>query len=72
MKKVFKIEVDCANCAARVENLIKEIEGVEDATVSFMTQKLSIKAPAEKMEAIVEEAVKRVAKADPDTVIYVR
>lgn len=72
MKKVFKIEVDCANCAAKVENLIKEIEGVEDATVSFMTQKLSIKAPAEKMEAIVEEAVKRVAKADPDTVIYVR
>ena len=72
MKKVFKIEVDCASCAAKVENLIKEIEGVEDATVSFMTQKLSIKAPAEKMEAIVEEAVKRVAKADPDTVIYVR
>ncbi|MBR2552889.1 MAG: cation transporter [Erysipelotrichaceae bacterium] len=72
MKKSFKIEVDCANCAARVENIIKEIEGVEDATVSFMTQKLSIKAPEEKMAGIIEEAIKRVAKADPDTVIYVK
>ncbi|MBQ1288679.1 MAG: cation transporter, partial [Erysipelotrichaceae bacterium] len=41
MKKTFKIEVDCAACAAKVENIVKEIEGVEDATVSFMTQKLS-------------------------------
>lgn len=72
MKKTFKIEVDCAACAAKVENIVKEIEGVEDATVSFMTQKMSIKAPEEKMAAIVEEAVRRVAKADPDTVIYVK
>ena len=72
MMKTFKIEVDCAACAAKVENIVKEIEGVEDATVSFMTQKMSIKAPEEKMAAIVEEAVRRVAKADPDTVIYVK
>jgi len=72
MKKTFKIEVDCAACAAKVENIVKEIEGVEDATVSFMIQKLSIKAPEEKMDGIIEEAVKRVAKADPDTIIYVK
>ena len=72
MKKTFKIEVDCAACAAKVENIVKEIEGVEDAVVSFMTQKLSIKAPEEIMAGIIEEAVKRVAKADPDTIIYVK
>ena len=72
MKKSYKIEVDCANCANLMEHATKKTPGVTDAVVSFMTQKLSIKAPAEKMEAIVEEAVKRVAKADPDTVIYVR
>ena len=72
MKKTFKIEVDCAACAAKVENIIKEIDGVEDASVSFMTQKLSIKAPEEKMAEILEEALKRVAKADPDTIIYVK
>ena len=72
MKKTFKIEVDCAACAAKVENIVKEIEGVEDAVVSFMTQKLSIKAPEEIMAGIIEEAVKRVAKAEPDTIIYVK
>ena len=45
MKKVFKlIDLDCANCAAKMENAIKELPEVEDAVVSFMTQKMTIKA----------------------------
>lgn len=45
MKKKFKlIDLDCANCAAKMEDAIKKIEGVEDATVSFMTQKMTITA----------------------------
>lgn len=44
MKKKFKIEVDCANCAAKMEEAVKKVSGVTDATVSFMTQKLAIEA----------------------------
>lgn len=42
MKKTYKIEVDCANCAAKMETAINRIDGVSAATVSFMTQKLSV------------------------------
>ena len=45
MKKKFKLQdLDCANCAAKMEEAIKKIEGVSDATVSFMTQKMTIEA----------------------------
>ena len=42
MKKHYKFEIDCANCAAKVEDAIKKIDGVNNATVSFMTQKLKM------------------------------
>ena len=42
MKKTFKIEVDCANCAAKMERAIQNIDGVTSATVSFMTQKMNV------------------------------
>ena len=71
MKKVIKIDVDCANCAEKCERIISEIEGVESAAISFMTQKLTIKAPEEKMNDILKEAVEKISKADPDTVLYV-
>ncbi len=44
MKKRYKFEIDCANCAAKVEEAIKKIDGVNGATVSFMTQKLTLDA----------------------------
>ena len=45
MKKKFKLtDLDCANCAAKMEDAIKKIDGVKEATVSFMTQKLTIEA----------------------------
>ena len=44
MKKRYKLEVDCANCAAKMETAIRKIDGVEDASISFMTQKLAITA----------------------------
>ena len=50
MKKTFKLQdLDCANCAAKMENEINKLEGVE-ATVSFMTQKLTVSAPDEGFE----------------------
>ena len=42
MEKTYKIEVDCANCAAKMEAVAKQVEGVADAAVSFMTQKMKV------------------------------
>lgn len=67
MKKVFKmIDLDCANCAAKMEAAIKKLDGVEDAKVSFMTQKLTIVADETRFDDIMKEAVKCVKKIEPD------
>ena len=59
MKKTFKmIDLDCANCAAKMEAAIKKIDGVQDAAVNFMTQKLTIQADDARFDAVVQEAVK--------------
>ena len=42
MKKTYKVDVDCANCAAKMEEAVKRTEGVKDATLSFMTLKLKV------------------------------
>lgn len=67
MKKKFKLEdLDCANCAAKMEAAIKALPGVEDASVSFIAQKLTIVAPDDKMDEIVEAAKACIAKVEPD------
>ena len=67
MKKTFTLdEVDCANCAARMERKINEIEGVISASVSFMTQKLTIEASENDLDRILKEAQKVVSKIDSD------
>ena len=70
MKKKFKLQdLDCANCAAKMEEAIKKIDGVNDATVSFMTQKLMIDAADDRFDAIMDEVEKVCAKVEPDTKI---
>ena len=67
MKKKFKlIDLDCANCAAKMEEAIKKINGVTDASVNFMTQKMMIEASDDQFDSIVDEAVKVIAKVEPD------
>lgn len=67
MKKKFKLEdLDCANCAAKMEDAIKKIDGVNDATMSFMTQKLTVDADDERFDAIMDEVVAVCAKVEPD------
>lgn len=67
MKKKFKLQdLDCANCAAKMEEGIKKLPGVNDATVSFMTQKLTIDAEEENFDAIMQQVVKVCAKVEPD------
>jgi copper chaperone CopZ len=70
MKKKFKLQdLDCANCAQKMEDAIKKIDGVNDASVSFMTQKMSIDADDERFNAIMDEVVKVCKKVEPDCVI---
>lgn len=67
MKKKFKLEdLDCANCATKMEDAIKKIDGVNDATVSFLAQKMTIDAVDEKFDDIMKEVVAVCAKVEPD------
>ena len=66
MKKRYKFEIDCANCAAKVEEAIKKIDGVNDATVSFLTQKLTLDAEDARFEAVLDEVVRVCKKVEPD------
>ena len=67
MKKKFKlVDLDCANCAAKMEGAIKKIDGVNDATVSFLTQKLTLDAEDARFEAVLDEVVRVCKKEEPD------
>ena len=67
MKKTFKLEdLDCANCAAKMEAAIKKLDGVKSASVSFMTQKMTIEAEDERFDEVVKAAVKCIARVEPD------
>ena len=69
MKKKFKLQdLDCANCAAKMEEAIK-IEGVADANVSFMTQKMTIEAEESRFDEIMKEVVAVCRKVEPDCII---
>ena len=70
MKKRYKLtDLDCANCAAKMEEAIKRIDGVSGATVSFMAQKLTIEADGDRFDEIMQEVVSVCRKVEPDCVI---
>ena len=70
MKKRFSmVDLDCANCAAKMETAIKKIDGVHDATVSFLSQKMTIDADDARFDDIMKEVVKVCKKVEPDCVI---
>lgn len=67
MKKTYQLrDLDCANCAAKMETAINKIEGVNSATVSFMTQKLTIDADDGSFDKIMKKVVKTISKVEPD------
>lgn len=71
MMKRFKLtDLDCANCALKMEEAIKKIDGVRDATVSFMTQKMTVDADDERFDQIMKEIVKVCKRVEPDCVIH--
>ncbi|MGN0605176.1 MAG: cation transporter [Oscillospiraceae bacterium] len=70
MKKVFKmVDLDCANCARKMEDAIRKLDGVEDISISFMAQKLTITADDERFDDIMKLVVKACKKIEPDCVI---
>lgn len=67
MKKRFKlVNLDCANCAAKMEDAIKKVDGVKDATVSFVMQKMTVEADDAHFDDIMEEIVKVCKRVEPD------
>ena len=70
MKKKFKLtDLDCANCAAKMEDAIKKLDGVNDASVSFMMQKMTIDADDARIDEIMKEVVEVCKKVEPDCII---
>ena len=70
MKKNFKLtDLDCANCAAKMENAIKKIDGVNDAAVSFLSQRLTVDAEDSRFDEIMKQIVKTCKKVEPDCTI---
>ena len=70
MKKKFKLtDLDCANCAAKMEDAIKKLDGANDASVSFMMQKMTIDADDARFDEIMKEVVEVCKKVEPDCII---
>ncbi|OUQ81161.1 heavy metal-associated domain-containing protein [Flavonifractor sp. An100] len=73
MKKTFRmIDLDCANCAAKMEQAIGKLEGVTAVNISFMTQKMTLEADDERFDEIVAQAVKACKKVEPDCQVVVK
>ena len=67
MKKKFKLQdLDCANCTAKMEDAIKKLDGVNDASVSFMMQKMMVDAEDDHFDEIMDEVEKVCARVEPD------
>lgn len=67
MRKVYKLEdLDCANCAAKMEDAIKKLDGVTNANVSFIMQKMTIEAADDRFDQIMKDVIKTIKKVEPD------
>ena len=72
MKKSIKLSgIDCANCAAKMEQAVRGIDGVNAVSVNFMTQKMTLEAEDSRFAAVLEAAKKLIGKIDPDVEVGV-
>ena len=70
MKKVYRLEdLDCADCAAKMERAVAKIDGVNEVSISFMGQRMSIDADEGRFEEIMDNVVKACKKVEPDCTI---
>ena len=72
MKKSYKIDVDCANCANKMEEAAKKTEGVKDATVNFMMLKMNVEfAENADVKAVMKDVLKNCKRVEDDFEIYI-
>ena len=73
MKKVFKmVDLDCANCAAKMENEIRKIDGVTDVNISFLAQKMTLEADDARFDDIAKQAAKVCKRVDDDCEVVLK
>ncbi len=71
MKKTYKMNIDCANCANRMEDAARKIDGVQSVTVNFMTQKMMVEfSEGKNPETVMNEVVKACKKVEPDCELF--
>lgn len=67
MKKVFRLEnLDCANCAAKMQNAIEKLDGVKSVSISFLMQRMTLEADDARFDDILSKAAKQIKKIEPD------
>lgn len=72
MKKTYKIDVDCANCANKMEEAAQKTSGVKDATVNFMALKMIVEfEDGKETKAVMEEVRKNCKKVEEDCEVYI-
>ena len=70
MKKVFELEdLDCANCAAKMEDAIRKLDGVQTVTISFMAQKMTLEAEDANFDKVLKQVKKCIKRVEPDCVV---
>lgn len=70
MKRTYKIKgIDCANCAAQLENAINKIEGVQSASISFMTERMVLEYDEQNEEEVMKKVKKAIKREEPDAVL---
>lgn len=72
MKKTYKIEVDCAACAAKMETAVKKLDGITSATVNYLTQKMTVETEEDDQTAIMKTVLKACRRVEPDCEIYLK
>ena len=70
MKKVFELEdLDCANCAAKMEDAIRKLDGVQSVTISFMAQKMTLESEDANFDKVLKQVKKCIKRVEPDCVV---
>ena len=70
MKKVFELEdLDCANCAAKMEDAIRKLDGVQSVNISFMAQKMTLEAEDANFDKVLRQVKKCIKRVEPDCVV---
>ena len=70
MRKVYKLEdLDCANCAAKMEDAIRKLDGVQSVTISFMAQKMTLEAEDANFDKVLKQVKKCIKRVEPDCVV---